>query len=124
MGRELLEEFVRNGKNFLYIDFSDFRSNKDFLEAINEIQPEIAKFPENSLYTITNISDVKFDTESKELVAKYMEHNKPYVKRGAVVGLDGIKKVMVEMIFKLSGRSNMIFAYTKEQAIELLLEEE
>jgi hypothetical protein len=52
-----------------------------------------------------------------------MEHNKPYMKVGAVTGVDGIKKIMVNMIFAMSKRTNMTFVSSKEQAIEWLLKQ-
>ena len=124
MERARFDEFTLDGKNFMYIDFSDVKTNEEFLELIKKIKPAIAKHPPYSLLTITNIENVRIDTESKELVAQYMEQNKPYIKYGAVFGLDGIKKIISNAIFKLSGRKNMFFAFTKEQAIELLLKSE
>jgi hypothetical protein len=66
---------------------------------------------------------VKFDSETKNIIADWMEHNKPYVKFGAIIGFDGIKKIMVNAIFKLCGRKNMVFSSSKEQAIEFLLKQ-
>ena len=123
MGQKYTEEFTLEGRNFMYIDLSGIKSNSEFNERIKVIEPEIAKHPEKSLHTITNVENIRFDTESKEIVAQYMTRNKPYVKYGAVIGIDGIKKIMINAIFLLSGRSNMHFAFTKEQAVEWLLKQ-
>ena len=117
-------EFMLDGKSFIYIDLSGLKKNDDFNERIRLIEPIIAKYPENSLYTITNVENIRFDSQSKEIVAQYMGRNKPFVKYGAVIGLDGIKKIMINAIFTLSGRKNMHFALTKEKAIEWLLQKE
>ena len=121
---ERVEEFVRNGKNFVYIDLSGLKENEDFLELNKQIESVIAKYPEKSLYTITNIENIRFDSNSKKLIAKYMENNAPYVKYGIVIGLDGVKKMFVNAVAKLSGRTNMGFAFTKEGAIEWLLRQD
>jgi hypothetical protein len=118
-----VEEFTREGKHFIYFDLSGFKSNKEFTQLIDESKPVIKKYAEQSLYTITNIENVRFDTKTKELVAQWTEHNKPYVKFGAVIGVDGIKKIMVNMIFTMSKRANMTFSSSKEQAIEWLLKQ-
>lgn len=120
---ERFEEFSHDGKNFVYINFSGLTSDNEFLAVTDVIKDVIAKYPEQSVYTITNIENVRFDTNSKEIVAKYMEHNKPFVKYGVVIGLDGIKKMLVQTILKLSGRENLLFAFTKDKAIELLLQQ-
>ena len=121
---ERIEEFTLEGRNFMYIDFSNVMSNKEFVEHTAVVKPQIAKYPECSLYTITNIENVRLDSKSKRIVAEYMAHNKPYVKHGAVIGLDGIKKMFAQTIMKMSGRDNMHFVFTKEQAIDLLLKQD
>jgi hypothetical protein len=117
-----IEEFTREGKNFVYIDFSGLASDVDFIEVIKVAEPAIAKHPENSVYTITNIASLKLDSYSKQIAGKYTENNKKYVKFGVIIGFDGIKKMMVRTVMKLSGRTNMEFAFTKEQAIEFLVQ--
>jgi len=118
-----IEEFTHEGKNFIYYDLSDFKTNDEFLEFTKKAKECIAKYAEYSLFTITNIKDVKFDSETKNIIADWMEYNKPYVKFGTVIGFDGIKKIMVNAILKLCGRKNMAFVSSKEQAIELLLKQ-
>jgi len=121
---ERVEVFTQAGKNFVYIDFSGLSSDDDFLEVIKIAEPAISKHPEHSVYTITNISNLRFDTHTKEIAAKYTGNNKPYVKYGVVIGLDGIKKMMAHAVFKLSGRSNFSFAFSREGAIEWLLQQD
>ena len=121
---EHIEEFTRDGKSFMYIDFSGTKTNDGFLELINKTEPKIAKYPKQSLYTITNIDNIRFDSNSKKIAAEYLEHNKPYVKWGVVIGLDGVKKLLVSATAKMSGRTNIYFAFTKKEAIERLLRHE
>ena len=121
---EFTEEFVLDGKNFIYIDFSRVKRKGELIEAFDAIKPIIAKYPENSLYTITNVSGVGFDSELREYLVDYVSHNKPYVKCGAVIGMDGVKKIMSQSILKIGGRTNMIFAFSKEQAVEMLMKRE
>ena len=121
---KITEEFSLDGHNFVYIDLSKIDMKEDFSIASLEIKSVIAKYPPNSLYTITHIDSVKFDSELKKIIAEYMGHNKLYVKYGVVIGLDGIKKIIAKSIFKICGRTNMHFAFSKEQAIEWLLQQE
>jgi hypothetical protein len=119
--KQRIEEFTSNGKNLVYYDLSDFKTNDEFLEFTKVAKESIAKYAEHSLLTIANIRDVKFDSETKNIMADWMEYNKPYVKFGTVIGFDGIKKIMVNAILKLSGRKNIAFVSNKERAIEFLL---
>jgi hypothetical protein len=119
-----IEEFKLEGKDFIYYDLSEFKTNEEEFRVFTKVAKEcISKYAEHSVLTITNIKDVKFDSETKNIVADWMEHNKPYAKFGAVIGFDGIKKIVVNAIFKLCGRKNMVFASSKEQAIEFLLKQ-
>jgi len=118
-----IEEFTLEGKSFVYYDLSNFKTNEEFLEFTKTAKERITKYAEHSLFTITNIKDVKFDSETKNIIADWMEHNKVYAKFGSVIGFDGIKKIMVNAIFKLCGRKNMTFSSSKEQAIAFLLKQ-
>ena len=119
-----IEEFTQDGKDFIYLDLSGFKTNDEYREFVEAAKIRIAKHAKNSLYTITNIRDVKFDSETKRVVAEWMAYNRPYVKFGAVMGFDGIKRMVVNSIFKLSGRKNMTFVANKEGAIEWLLKQQ
>jgi hypothetical protein len=49
-----------------------------------------------------------------------MEFNRPYIRQGAVIGLDGIKRIMVNSILKMNGRTNMKFFRTRDEAVKWL----
>ena len=119
-----IEEFTQDGKHFIYIDLSELKSNEEFIEQIRLIEPIIRKYPKGSLYTITNMGKTRFDAGTKAILVRYLEHNKPYVKYGAVVDFDGIMKMMGNSAIQLSKRDNLFFALTKEQALEVLLQKE
>ncbi|MCL2457067.1 MAG: hypothetical protein FWD19_05920 [Defluviitaleaceae bacterium] len=121
---ERIQEFSRGGKDFIFFDLSNFKRNEEFSQLIDEAKPRVAKYPPKSLYTITDIEGIDYDTTTKKLIAEWMTYNKPYVKYGVVIGIDEIKRVMVSAIFSLSGRKNMSQASSKEDAIERLLSQE
>jgi len=118
-----IEEFTHEGKNFIYLDLSEFKENSEYSEFVAVAKESIAKYAENSLFTITNVRDVKFDSETKRIIAEWMKSNKPYVKCGAVIGFDGIKRIVINAIFKMGGRKNMMFFPNREQAVEWLLKQ-
>jgi len=121
---EYYEEFSAEGKNIMYIDFSHAKSDEDFSTAFEKIEHAIASYPKCSLYTITNMAGTKIDTLSKDYFIKYGEHNKPYVKKAVLIGLDGVTKMIVTAIFKKAGRDNFHIAFTKEKAIEWILQQD
>jgi len=118
------EEFSAGEKNIMYIDFSNVRSAEEYLTVFEKIERVIENYPKSSLYTITNLAGARVDTVSKENFVKYAQHNKPYVKKGVLIGLDGVKKMIVAAIIRMSGRNEFHIAFTKEKAIEWILQQD
>jgi hypothetical protein len=121
---EYYEEFTAEGKNIIYIDFSQIKTVEEYSTAIEKIQRAIASYPEKSLYTITNMANTRIDTFSKDNFIKYGAHNKPYVKKGVLIGLDGVTKMIVTGILKKAGRDDFYIAFTREKAIEWILQQD
>ena len=116
-----IEEFKREGKSFVYIDFSGLKTNEEISGLIGQVKPVISKYPPKSVYTITNFDSLHFDRDSKNLIVPYTEANAPYVIAGAITGIDGLKQVMANAIFSVSGRKNLSIVSSKEEAIQVLL---
>jgi hypothetical protein len=116
-----IELFDFEGKKFIYYDVSHFKNNIQFKEFIEYAKTVIRQRPaEGSLFSITNVEGVIYDTETKIIVAEWMDFNRPYIKQGAVIGLDGIKRIMVNSILKISGRNNMKFFRSRDEAVQWL----
>jgi hypothetical protein len=118
-----IQEFALEGRNFVFIDFSGFKGADEYRTVSVPATEVISKYPPGSLMTITDISDIGFNLEVQRLMTRYMEANGPYVKYGAVIGVDGIKKAILKSIFLLSKRSGMTLLETKEEAIAWLLKQ-
>jgi len=118
------EELSIEGRDIMYIDFSQVKTVEEYSLAFEKIERAIASYPENSLYTITNMANTRIDTLSKDAFIKYAEHNKPYVKKGVLVGLDGVTKMIVTSILKTAERDKFHIVFTKEKAIEWILQQD
>jgi len=116
-----IEKFNCADKKFLYFNLSNFKTKEEFFEFIQSAKSIIERYEHNSVCTITNIEGVRFDSEVKQIVAEWIEHNKPYVINGAVIGVDGMKRIFINSILLMTGRKNLTFAATREQAVALLL---
>jgi hypothetical protein len=116
-----IEQFDFEGKKFIYYNISHFRNNNQFREFIAYAKEVIQRYPkDHSLFSITNVEGVMYDSETKAIIAEWMDLNRPYIRQGAVIGLDGIKRIMVNSILKMSGRSNMKFFRTRDEAMKWL----
>jgi hypothetical protein len=114
-----IEQFEYEGKSFIYFDVSHFKNNAQFREFIEHAKGIIQRYPEdNSLFSITNVEGVLYDSETKTIIAEWMNFNRPHIRQGAVIGLDGIKRIMVNSILKMSRRSNVKFFRTRDEAVK------
>lgn len=115
-----IEETKLGNKDILYFDLGSFKSNEEFVKIIARAKEAITSYARASVYTVTNIEGILFDTETKKLAAEWMSFNEPYVVNAAIVGVDGIKKMMMQAVLKLSGRTNARLFFAKEEAYEWL----
>ena len=92
------------GNRILYIDFSHATPG-EFLAVIEEAETTISKEPPQSLLTLTNMEKVMHDREVDQRLKAYVEHNKPYVRAGAVVGLNEARKVIFSFLNQSTGRN-------------------
>ncbi len=92
----------------LYIDFSH-ATPEEFLATIELAEKTIGAEPPSSLLTLTNAEKAMHDRHVTERLKSYVEHNKPYVKAGAVVGLNELRKIIFNFLNKASGRSLKAF---------------
>jgi len=120
---ERIEKFACADKKFIYFNLSNFKTKEEFFQFIQSAKSIIERYEHNSVYTITNIEGVRFDSEVKKIVAGWAEHNKPYVIKGAIIGVDGMKRIFINSILVITGRKNLIFAAAREQAIAQLIKE-
>ena len=117
---ERIEEFTKDNKDFIHLDFSGFRTCEEFEELTEQAKSVIANYSKSSLFAIVNISDVRLNSCIKSVFLDFIHCNAPYIRYSAIIGIDGIKKMMTETVIKQSTRKNFLFAFTKDQAIELI----
>ena len=99
---------VHNGKQIIFLDFSGCNV-EDFPTIINEAEKLIRAEPLNSVLTLTDVTDAKYNLEVTEALIEFVKGNKPFVKAGGVVGLDTIKKVIYNSVMHFSGRNLLAF---------------
>jgi hypothetical protein len=117
-------EMKYKGKTILCMDISDLQSKDkpEFLERVGLAKEIIRKQPPKSLLVITHVTNTGFDTEIATIIKEYAQHNTPYVKASAVVGIAGWAKIILTAIKTLTGR-DFYLADTMEDAQEWLVKQ-
>ena len=97
-----------NGRPILFLDFSGCNV-EDFHISIKEAEKLIRAEPPNSILTLTDVTGAKYNLEVTKALKEFAIGNKPFVKAGAVVGLDALKKIIYNSIMHVSGRNLLAF---------------
>ena len=112
-------QFIRHkDKEILFLDFSECKAEEVVL-IIDKAKSVIARQPEKSLLTLSNVTNARFDDTVSQRMKEFTAHNKPFVKAAAVVGVTGLKKIVFEAVMLFSKRKIHAFA-TIEQAKDWL----
>lgn len=113
------------GKNIVILDFSklDMLDQKDELfSAIEEAKAYISRQLPNSLLTLTIAKELRFNKDLIETLKEFTAHNKPYVKAGAIIGIQGLQKIAYDMVMTFTRRNIPIFP-TVEEAKDWLVQQ-
>jgi hypothetical protein len=117
-------EFNYKGKTIFCMDIAGLQSKDKlkFHEHVEHAKEIIRKHPPKSLLVITKVTNTGFDTEVANIIKEYAQHNTPYVKASAVVGISGWAKIILTAIKTVTGRDFYI-ANTMEEAQEWLVKQ-
>ena len=107
-------------KRVLLYDFTQLPNTGESLELIRHAKKIAAEQAEASLFTLTDISESRYDRDVTAALQDLAKHNKPYVIAGAAVGVSGLQKVVFRSILAFSGRNNIKLFDTREEALDWL----
>lgn len=95
---------THNGARILHIDLAK-KTPEQLLEAIREAKAIIAEQPPGSLLTLTDVEGSSYNRIVADELKAYVAHNKPFVRAGAVVGLNDLKRVIFNFLNRVTGRT-------------------
>lgn len=112
--------FKHRDKMILNFDFSGL-NHDDARQVCEYVKDMISRMPKGSVLTMVNVSNMKYDAAFRELTNDLAAHNKPYVLAGAVIGVEGWKKLIFWATLKFTGRNNLKAFDDIEEAKEWLV---
>lgn len=116
---EQVQIIEHKGKKIITMDFTD--RNK-IHEGISIAKSIIAGYSPNSALTLTDLTGLVFNSEIIQAFKEFTEHNKPYIKASAIIGVKGIQKVAYDAVMRFSRRNIPIFG-TRQEALDWLVEQ-
>lgn len=101
------------GKRILYIDVSGC-GIEEISTAMGEAAEVIRSQPEGSVLTMTNVAGARYSKALIKSVKDFVVGNKPYVKKAAVVGVEGLQRIVLDGIRASTGREFETFDNVEE----------
>jgi len=114
-----IELISYSGKKVVYVDLSGSKAS-ELPPKIAEAKRLIASQPRASALILTNVTDVELTSQTSAIMKDFSTHNTPYAKASAVVGVEGLKKIIYSAVQRVSGRSIPTFD-TIQQAKDWLV---
>jgi len=108
---ERVQTIIYKYKRIIYIDFSNLSSfmMPEIIRVIEEAKQAIHSNPPGSVLTLTNVTSLFFNKEILDMMIRYVTDNKSYVKAGAIIGAEGLRKIAVNSAEKFSMRDLHLF---------------
>lgn len=116
-----VKPIYHRGRQILFLDFSGCRIN-EFFKTIEEAKKLIREQPQNSVLTLTDVTAARYNSEVVQALKEFTKGNKPFVRAGAVIGIDGLKRIIYNSVMYFSGRNLTAFDDT-EKAKDWLVEQ-
>ena len=107
-------------QEILLVDFTQAKTDEEVLAIIKRSNRLAMTRPANSILALTDVSLVHFNDRVLTAVKEGAKKNTLYFKASATVGVTGLKKVVLPMIARFSGRNIKPFD-DREQAMDWLL---
>lgn len=124
-------EFVEHkGAKILVVDFTPVANlgarSPEFMPAVRNAfevaQGRISQEAPGSLRILSDFGDSTFNMEITQLAKAYAQHNTPYIKASATIGIGALQKIVVKATARLLRRTIRVFD-TRAAALDWLAEQ-
>jgi hypothetical protein len=104
-----------NNKEIFYQDFSNLGMNSDSISnELSEVSQIVAKQPENSVFVLADFRGTIITTASLSIFMEASKTTQKYIKKTAVLGVDGMKKIIGNSLVRATGQQLNLFSNEEE----------
>ncbi len=101
------------GKRILFLDFSDCSVEKSF-KIIEESKKLIRTQQKSSLLNLMFVKNARYNTKLVDALKDWAAHNRPYMKKQAIVGIEGLQEIVYDAVTKFMRVSSPSFTEVKK----------
>jgi len=102
------------------LDFSNIKEPDSELHRSAEAKAIIASHAKASALVLTDVTGSNFSQRSIESLKDLVQHNRPYVKASALVGLSALTRVVFRAVMAVTRRDIRVFENRKDAIAYLL----
>ena len=113
---------THQGKRILLVDLTNCSAG-DVMKIAVQAQRIVTAQLRNSTLILSDLTGVQFSRDAVTRIKEVAVFDRPYVKRSAIVGAEGLPKVFYEALRTFSRREFPKFK-TREEALDWLVKEE
>lgn len=92
-----------NGKEILYVDFTNVEDSATLRERIRTAEGLLAGSGKKDVLELVDVTGSYAEQESIVLLQESAKFSVPFLKRSAIVGVAGVKKALLNFVKKFSG---------------------
>ncbi len=104
------------GMPVMHLNLAGITDPEEALAVVEAAKQPEGKHRPHGMLSLTEVAGGRFDRRLIQAIRSLIEHNQPYVKAGAVVGLSGLQRVMYDSLLRLTGRRNLHAFSTVDEA--------
>lgn len=93
------------GHRILYFDLTEIDRPDTVLPVLERAKALVRQEPARSVLTLTNVRNLRFNASGVAAFKAMVEHNRPYIRASAVVGLSPLHRVIYMAVVRLAGRT-------------------
>jgi len=110
-----VEFILYKGVRILDLNVRDSKDVDQNIAAFRLAQEMAMKEPIKLLRLLTDVTEAHYTTEAVSVLKEFSKSTTPYMKASAVVGVTGVKWIILQSLIKLTGREIKLFD-TRENA--------
>jgi hypothetical protein len=113
------ETISHKGKKITLVDLAH-TAPAETLAILQDAQMRIAENPPKSVLILTDATDTVYNKEVSNAIQNFSAKNTPFVKKSAVIGVDGLRMVLLRTVILVTRREIKACA-TRQEALDWLV---
>lgn len=98
------------GVKIMLTDYSDFKNDTQALQMENDAADAvICQQLEGSVLCLVDIRETVGSSDAVAIMKNSAKRTKPYIRKMAVVGVTGVKRILADAVIRFSGRDLLMF---------------